>query len=421
MSFTIAGVALMTGLGGYFHDDQEAIRRGATRDGELYLGQPVTPGYDAVRVPSRTVGIGLTLDDGHTVWGDALSVQYSGAGGREPAFDPDMVIPELREHLVPALQGLDVTSFRAADHRAAPMLAALTRSPTAVAYGLSQALLGAAAHATRRTMTEVLCDEFDLPLIAEPVPIYAQSGDNRRDNADKMILKGVEILPHGLINAPSKFGDEGEILLAYVRWLRERIDTHGAPGYAPTLHLDLYGVAGRVFDMDVARVAEYLGRLAQAAEPLSIRIESPMDFGSREAQFEGFAALHDELAAREAHVGVVADEWCNTLEDVREWVRRGGADMLQIKTPDLGSLSNSVLALQACHAGGVQAFLGGSCTETDISAHACVQLAVAARPAFQLAKPGMGVDEGLMIVYNEQARLLSQLALAPEVRGGRAR
>ncbi len=399
----------MAGLGGYFHDDQEAIRRGAIRDGELYVGQPVTAGYAAVRIPSRTVGIGLTLDDGQTLWGDALSVQYSGAAGREPTFDPATVISELRDALVPRLQGLEVANFREADTRAQEIVSELSHARIAVAYGLSQALLAAAAHTTRRTMAEVLCDEFELPLIAEPVPIYAQSGDNRRDNADKMILKGVDLLPHGLINAPSKFGSEGEVLLDYVRWLRERIIAHGAPGYAPTLHFDLYGIAGRVFGMDVARVADYLGDLADAARPFSVRIESPMDFESSEAQFTGFAALRRALAARGADVGVVADEWCNTLEDVHEWVRRGGADMLQIKTPDLGSLANSVLALQACHAGGVGAFLGGSCTETDISARACVHVAVAGRPAFQLAKPGMGVDEGLMIVTNEQARLLSQL------------
>jgi methylaspartate ammonia-lyase len=405
----ITGVQLITGLGGYFHDDQEAIRRGAVRDGELYVGPPVTPGYAAVRVPAATVGIGLTLDDGQTLWGDALSVQYSGAGGREPAFDPVTVIPQLRDSVLPRLTGLEVTSFRDADHQAQELLGQLSHGQIAVAYGLSQALLAAAAHVTRRTMAEVLCAEFDLPVIAEPVPIYAQSGDHRHDNADKMILKGVDLLPHGLINAPSKFGGDGTILLDYVRWLRERIITHGPPGYAPQLHFDLYGVAGQVFGMDVGRVADYLRDLADAARPFSLRIESPIDFGSREAQFAGFAALRGALAERRADVGVVADEWCNTLEDVREWVHRGGADMLQIKTPDLGSLANSVLALQACHSGGVGVFLGGSCTETDISARACVHVAVATRPAFQLAKPGMGVDEGLMIVTNEQARLLSTL------------
>jgi methylaspartate ammonia-lyase len=156
-------------------------------------------------------------------------------------------------------------------------------------------------------------------------------------------------------------------------------------------------------------VAAYLGRLADAAAPFPVRIESPMDFGSRAGQLDGLAALRRELAAQDVRVGIVADEWCNTLADIREFARRGAADMLQIKTPDLGSLADTMLALAACHESGTQAFLGGSCTETDLSARACVHVAVAGRPAFQLAKPGMGVDEGLMIVHNEQERLLARL------------
>src|SRR3954465_2522788 len=56
-------------LGGFVHDDQAALRVGAR---------------DAARVPAAAVGIGLVLDDGTLVWGDAVSVQYAGAGGRDP-------------------------------------------------------------------------------------------------------------------------------------------------------------------------------------------------------------------------------------------------------------------------------------------------------------------------------------------------
>ena len=409
LTFAVADVLLTEGLGGYFYDDQEAIRRGARREGELYEGDAVTPGFAGVRMPARTIGIGLRVGDGAVAWGDAMTVQYSGAGGRDAAFVPEHVLPALRERLAPALRGLDVTSFRRADAQARELLDTLGLRHAAIEYGLSQALLAAAGLARGCTMAEVLCEEFGLPLIAEPVPIYAQSGDNRHDSADKMIVKGVPVLPHGLINAPDKFGAGGEALLGYVRWLRERIAAHGAPGYAPTLHFDLYGMAGRVLGMDVGVVAAYLGRLVEAAAPLPVRIESPMDFGSRAAQLDGLAALRTELAAQGVHLGIVADEWCNTLADIREFARRGAADMLQIKTPDLGSLADTMLALVACHETGMQAFLGGSCTETDVSARACVHVAVAGRPAFQLAKPGMGVDEGLMIVHNEQERLLARL------------
>ena len=39
----------------------------------------------------------------------------------------------------------------------------------------------------------------------------------------------------------------------------------------------------------------------------------------------------------------------------------------------------------------------------------CVHAAMAARPDQILAKPGMGVDEGFMIVYNEMSRIQALL------------
>ena len=49
-------------------------------------------------------------------------------------------------------------------------------------------------------------------------------------------------------------------------------------------------------------------------------------------------------------------------------------------------------------------------TETDTSARVAVHVAVATRADMLLARPGMGVDEGVMIVANEQSRLLARIA-----------
>lgn len=57
----------------------------------------------------------------------------------------------------------------------------------------------------------------------------------------------------------------------------------------------------------------------------------------------------------------------------------------------------------------MEAYQGGTCNETDISAKACVHAALAARPKCILAKPGMGFDEGFMITRNEMARSLQIL------------
>ena len=101
-----------------------------------------------------------------------------------------------------------------------------------------------------------------------------------------MIIKGVDVLPHGLINnVAEKFGPSGEIFADYVRWLVGRIgDLAPSPGYRPRLHFDLYGCAGLAFDADADAVAEYLAELGEIAHPYDLAIEHPIDAGSRDAQ-----------------------------------------------------------------------------------------------------------------------------------------
>ena len=51
--------------------------------------------------------------------------------------------------------------------------------------------------------------------------MFAQTGEDRRASVDKMILKRVDSLPHGLINAPALVGEDGAAL-ARVRALGAR-------------------------------------------------------------------------------------------------------------------------------------------------------------------------------------------------------
>ena len=95
---------------------------------------------------------------------------------------------------------------------------------TALRYGLTQALLDARAKAQHRLRCEVICQEYGLPVSTAGVPIFAQTGDNRYENVDKMILKQVDVLPHGLINnVEEKLGRDGGKLKEYIRWLAARV------------------------------------------------------------------------------------------------------------------------------------------------------------------------------------------------------
>jgi methylaspartate ammonia-lyase len=383
-ALTIADIRAVPCSGGYFADDQDAIKAGAVRDGLAYPGD--------VRVPAEAVSVLLILSDGYVAHGDCVSVQYSGVGGREPRLDAVELAARLRDEV--PLRGRPVTSFREL----------LVEGYGAAAdYGLSQALLDAVAHRDGTTMAEVIAAEWDLPAGFARLPVYAQTGEARRDNVDKMILKEVDSLPHGLINTPALAAG----IVDYVRWVRDRVvHLRRRPGYAPILHFDVYGLLGDDPDTILA--------MAEAAEPFALRVEHPLDAGSRDAQIAALRSLRERLGGR---VQLVADEWANTVEDISAFNAAGAADVVQIKTPDLGALHHTVEAILDCRAHGVVAHVGGSCAETERSAQVTTQVAIGAHADQLLAKPGMGVDEGLSIVRNEMSRTL-ELASRPEYNQG---
>ena len=130
---------------------------------------------------------------------------------------------------------------------------------------------------------------------------------------------------------------------------------------------------------------------------------APLHLG-RMGVLAAFRRLREGLSERGSGVRVVVDEWCNTLDDVRAFVAAGAADVIHVKTPDLGSIGNTVAALLLARDAGLEAYCGGTCNETDRSAQVTAHVAMACQATQVLAKPGMGVDEGLMIVANEMAR-----------------
>lgn len=402
------------GRTGFFFDDQRAIKQGAKADGASYSGSPVTPGFRAVRQAGESVSVMLILEDGQIAYGDCAAVQYSGAGGRDPLFLAKDFMPVIENHIFPWLVGRDAEGFRSLAEELEECAVDGGRLHTAIRYGVSQAILDAVAKAKRRLMCEVIAEEYGLTLKAEEVPIFTQSGDTRYDNVDKMIIKEAAVLPHGLINnVKTKLGERGELLWEYVSWLRQRIQKlRLRDAYAPILHLDVYGTIGQVFgNNNYNAMANYLSTLAEAAKPFRLRIEGPMDVEDREKQMQALAALTNVVEDRKIPVEIVADEWCNTLEDIKYFADNRAGHMVQIKTPDLGGIGNIVEAVLYCKEKGIGAYQGGTCNETDRSAQVCVHLAMASRPDQILAKPGMGVDEGFMVVYNEMQRIIRLLQL----------
>jgi methylaspartate ammonia-lyase len=452
----ITKVLAVPAIGAYYYEDLSALQAGPIPLADRYTAAPVTPGFHRVREPAEAVSVGLVLDDGRVAWGDCVAVAYSGKAGRDPVFRVEAGLTKVREVVAPAIQGREVTTFRelaeAVDGliesvdvtRPLPQSRSMTRRDlltaparlwraaqgqeekeegeaapaervrverplhTAVRYGVSQALLRAVALARGVTMAEVVAEEWGLPLPDAPVSIHAQSGGERTHNADKMIARRVTSLPHALVDdIPEQLGEDGSKLTRYVRWLKGRIQELGGDDYLPTIHLDVHGALGQICENNLGRVLGQLYALDMAAQPYPLRVESAVIMESRAAQIEAMRTLCEYVRFRKMSVQLVVDEWANTLDDIHTFVDAQAADMIQIKMPDLGSVHNSVEAVLICKAGDVGAFLGGSCVETDLSAKVAVHVALAVRPDIIMAKPGMGVDEGIMLVRNEMARTLA--------------
>ena len=349
----------------------------------------------------------LELDDGQLAHGDCVAVQYAGAGGRDPVFAAAAAARVVDRVVAPLLVGRELSGAR--DLLAELDSLEVDGQPlhSAVRYGVTQAALDAVARARRVTMAEVVRDDYDTGVELRPVAVFAQCGDEPYDNVDKMVLLGADALPHGLVNnVADKVGSDGSILSDYVRWVRDRVFAlRRDPKYLPLLHFDVYGTIGIAFGGDVDRIAAYLQRLESVAAPLRLRVEHPLDAGSRVGQIEAMAALRRALRARGSRVELAVDEWCNTAEDAALFVAAGAADVVHVKVPDLGGLNNTIEALMLLRRNGVLAYCGGSATETERSAQITAHVAMACGADQVLTKPGMGVDEGMMIVGNEMARV----------------
>lgn len=401
--------------GGFFFDDQHAIKQGAEADGFTYKGKPVLPGFSRIRQAGEAISVLLLLENGEIAHGDCAAVQYSGAGGRDPLFLASDFIPIIEQVVTPLLEGRQITSFRQLAEEIDGLKVGNKPLHTAIRYGVTQAILDAVAKKERKLMVDVIAGEYGTKPASRPLPIFAQTGDDRYINAEKMIIKGVDVLPHGLINhVPTKLGFQGEILREYIKWLKKRVmELRTSPDYRPVLHIDVYGTIGMIFQNNLAKITSYLRLLEETAFPLPLRIEGPVDMGEREGQIRMLQALREELEKYGSKVEIVADEWCNTFDDIKLFVRERAGHMVQVKTPDLGGINNSIEAVLYCRKYGMGAYLGGTCNETDRSAQICTHVGMATGPDQILAKPGMGMDEGYMIVFNEMNRILALRGVKP--------
>ena len=404
----IADVIAVSGRAGFFNRDLAAVKSGAKADGFAYPGKPVSPGFTRIVQPGKAISVMLLLEDGQVAFGDCTDVILSGVAGRDPLFRAEDHLAFMQTTLRDRLCGRPIDRFR-------PLAEEIDRSEyqgkplhTALRYGITQALLHAAALASHCTISEIVAREYRCDIATAPLPILASCHKEDVQMIDRMILKRVELLPHASFQQVERdIGLEGEKLIAYAKGIVRRIREIGDPDYRPVIHLDVYGTIGELFGTDTAAIASYLGELKAAVEPHELLVESFVIAPSRAEQIERFRTLRAALREGGHRVGIIVDEWCNTRDDIKAFADAGAADYAQIKTPDLGGINNTIEAVLYARDKGMGCCLGGSGNETDQSARITAQIGLATRPSFLLSKPGFGGDEALMIQMNEMLRTLA--------------
>ena len=192
-------VLCSAGLTGFYMDDKEAIREGAKADGFIYRGEPRTPGFDTIRQSGEAVSVIFVLENGDIAYGDCAVAQYAASGGREMPMRAKDLVRVIEKDVVPLFEGKDITVFKETAEEFDRMLVKGQQLPASIRYGVTQAILETVAKERHLTMAEVIAREYGLEIELKPVRINAQSGDDRYTNVDKMILKQVGMMPHGLI------------------------------------------------------------------------------------------------------------------------------------------------------------------------------------------------------------------------------
>ena len=115
-------------------------------------------------------------------------------------------------------------------------------------------------------------------------------------------------------------------------------------------------------------------------------MECPIDLPEKSDLIAQMKRLKDTLEEKNINVWICADDWCNTLEDIKDFVDSGAAHMIQVKAPDLGGLNRTVEAALYCKQHGVRAFVGGTCNGTDQSSRITVHVALAVQARCELLK-----------------------------------
>ena len=398
----IMDVVTYRGVGGYYFEDLDHIRAHHTPLAERYHTRTGHQRYPFVRTPAPVIGVGLTLEDGQTFFGDAVAVSFGGKSGRAAIGSDAALESWFKGDFAPWIKGQSLDSWLDTETR---FLQTFPETPAFMRYAVSQALVGASSSITKQPPAFLMARELGITPAAEPVPAHGSAGADFGATVDRMLARHVPFLPQGQFeNLNTQIGPDGAHLLT---WTRDFVQRAKRFHYQPTLTLDFHGALETVFAGDHIKIARFMATLLEAAKPLNLHVESPIVGRDLADHATRLSQLKQELRRLNTKVAIIADEWANETADIQYLIEQNAVDGIHIKCPDTGALSQCAAAVAACKARQIFVILGGSCTETDLGARLTAHLAVATAPDAVLIKPGMGFDESYALITNEMARIFA--------------
>lgn len=340
-------------------------------------GLPVPSGKSLQNVNFHAVSIGLVIDEATVVWGDY-----------RPRSDESDVLTTLQEKIVPVLAGRPLTSLPAimAALDELTETAVLTRpippaapgsvsrrgfltgnltAETAVKYEevvverplsaplrycVSQLLLTALARGQNLTVAESIAAAFNLPWQPRPVPLHLEI-DAADVIPDAAVLSAhIQSLGYRIVSddPQSQFGASGERLQRFIRQLTQLINRVTAPDYRPTIQLDVAGGLGRLFDHNIGRILGAVYGLEQAARPYSLRITNPAQPEDLAQQIKFNKQLLDYMRLRKMKTAIGVSHSIHSLVDVERFVEAQAAHWIEISPSRLGTIQQSIRAIQIC-------------------------------------------------------------------------
>ena len=268
----------------------------------------------------------------------------------------------------------------------------------AILYGISQALLNAVAMDRRLTLTEVIAEEFELPGPATAVAL--QMPINRGQTvhlSDRIAALGYKT---GGSDPEKSLGPDGERLQRFVRQLRESINT-AEQQREITIHLDVGGGLGQLYEGDTGKILGALYGLEQAASPGMLRVQDPLITGDLDVQIKEMKQLRNYLHMRRMSLQLVASAQIYTVDDVRAFVQARAVHMIYLVMPRFGTIQEVILDIQACRENEIGVMLEGKPLEI------AVQVALSALPDILVCPPD---DAAVIAIGNEMERTLAWLA-----------